>query len=420
LPEIINIGKGEIWLSVLPVWHSFERIVQYAIIAVSATIAYSKPIGAIMLPDFQAIKPHWMASVPRIWESVKDGIYKNIRQQGGAKKALFTFFVGIGESWALLRNMLLGRLPNFGHRSRLLDILLPIIPLILLAPLRGLGEVLIFKKIKTKLGGRFRAGISGGGAMPGSVDVFFDTVGVQILEGYGLTETAPVLAVRPQRRPIMGTVGPAMRGTEFKIVDEQGKELGRCKKGVVWARGPQVMLGYYKKPDLTAKVMKGDGWIDTGDIGMLTKDGYLRLTGRAKDTIVLRGGENVEPLPIEQRINDSMYVKQTVVLGQDERYLAALIVPDQDTVVGWAKDNNIPIVDYETLLAQPEVRELFDYEISQAISSKNGFKTFERIFKFELLPQLFEVGKELSAKQEIKRHAINEIYKHKIDKLFKN
>jgi long-chain acyl-CoA synthetase len=420
LPEIINIGKGEIWLSVLPVWHSFERIVQYAIIAVTATIAYSKPIGAIMLPDFQAIKPHWMASVPRIWESVKDGIYKNIRQQGGAKKVLFTFFVGIGESWALLRNMLLGRLPNFGHRSRLLDILLPIIPLILLAPLRGLGEVLIFKKIKTKLGGRFRAGISGGGAMPGSVDVFFDTVGVQILEGYGLTETAPVLAVRPQRRPIMGTVGPAMRGTEFKIVDEQGKDLGRCKKGVVWARGPQVMLGYYKKPELTAKVMKGDGWIDTGDIGMLTKDGYLRLTGRAKDTIVLRGGENVEPLPIEQRINDSMYVKQTVVLGQDERYLAALIVPDQEIVMSWAKDNNIPIVDYETLLTQPEVRELFDYEISQAISSKNGFKTFERIFKFELLPQLFEQGKELSAKQEIKRHAINEIYKHKIDKLFKN
>jgi long-chain acyl-CoA synthetase len=180
------------------------------------------------------------------------------------------------------------------------------------------------------------------------------------------------------------------------------------------------MLGYYKKPELTAKVMKGDGWIDTGDIGMLTKDGYLRLTGRAKDTIVLRGGENVEPLPIEQRINDSMYVKQTVVLGQDERYLAALIVPDQEIVMSWAKDNNIPIVDYETLLTQPEVRELFDYEISQAISSKNGFKTFERIFKFELLPQLFEQGKELSAKQEIKRHAINEIYKHKIDKLFKN
>lgn len=420
LPEIINIGAGEIWLSVLPVWHSFERIVQYAIIAVSATIAYSKPIGAIMLPDFQAIRPHWMASVPRIWESVKDGIFRNIRQQGGAKQALFTFFVGVGESYAFLRNMMLGRLPNFGNRSRLLDLILPVVPLILLLPLRGLGEVLIFKKIKAKLGGRFRAGISGGGAMPASVDVFFDTIGVQILEGYGLTETAPVLAVRPQRRPVMGTVGPAVRGTEFKIVDEQGKDLGRGKKGVVWARGPQVMLGYYKKPELTAKVMKGEGWLDTGDIGMLTVDGYLRLTGRAKDTIVLRGGENVEPLPIEQRINDSMYVKQSIVLGQDKRYLAALVVPDQDVVMAWAKENNIPIVDYEALLAQPEVRELLDYEINQAVSPKNGFKPFERIFKFDTLATPFEVGRELSAKQEIKRHAINEIHKHKIDKLFKD
>ncbi|MBN1519356.1 MAG: long-chain fatty acid--CoA ligase [Spirochaetales bacterium] len=420
LPKIIAIGRGEVWLSVLPVWHSFERLVQYAIIAVGATIAYSKPVGAIMLADFQAIRPHWMASVPRIWESVKDGVYKNIRQHGGIKLAMFSFFVGIGETWALLRNMLLGRLPDFGGRSRLFDLLIPIVPLILIAPLRGLGEILVFKKIKTKLGGRFRAGISGGGAMPASVDVFFDTIGVQILEGYGLTETAPVVALRPQRKPVMGTVGPAIQGTEFRVVDEAGHDLGRCKKGQVWVRGPQVMLGYYKKPELTAKVMKDGGWLDTGDIGMLTRKGYLKLTGRAKDTIVLRGGENVEPLPIEQRINDSMYIKQSVVLGQDKRYLAALIVPDQDAVMAWAKENAVPIVDYETLLSEPAVRELFDYEVSQAINTKNGFKVFERIFTFDLLPQPFEVGKELSAKQEIKRHAINDIYKHRIDKLFKN
>lgn len=420
LPEAIKIGPGEIWLSVLPVWHSFERIVQYTIIAVCASIAYSKPIGSVMLPDFQAIKPHWMASVPRIWESVKDGIYRNIRQASKAKKAIFSAAVAVGETWALLRNMLLGRLPDFGHRSRLLDIALPIVPLILLAPLRGLCELLVFKKIKTKLGGRFRAGISGGGAMPASVDIFFDTIGVKILEGYGLTETAPVLAVRPQRKPVMSTVGPALRGTEFRIVDERGEDLGMGKKGLVWARGPQVMLGYYRKPELTAKVMKGDGWIDTGDIGMLTVNGYLKLTGRAKDTIVLRGGENVEPLPIEQRINDSVYVKQSIVLGQDERFLAALIVPDQESVMNWAKENGLPIVDYESLLAQPAVRELFDYEIAQAVNPKTGFKIFERVFRFDLLPVPFEVGKELSAKQEIKRHAIAEIYRHRISKLFKD
>jgi long-chain acyl-CoA synthetase len=419
LPELLVINPGQIWLSVLPVWHSFERILQYTIIAVSNSMAYSKPVGAVMLPDFQTIKPHWMASVPRIWESVKDGIYRNIRQTGGAKKTLFVFFVGVGESFAYLKNMMMGRLPDFGNRSRLLDLIIPIIPLILLAPLRGLGEVLVFKKIKHKLGGRFKAGVSGGGAMPASVDVFFDTIGVQILEGYGLTETAPVLALRPQMKPVMGTVGPAIPGTELKIVDEAGKDLGRCRKGTVWARGPQVMKGYYNKPDLTAKIMKGDGWLDTGDIGILTKNGELKLTGRAKDTIVLRGGENVEPLPIEQRITDSQYIKQAVVLGQDQRFLAALIVPDQEAVTGWAKVNNIPIVDYESLLAQPEVKELIDYEVNQAVNQKAGFKSFERIFRFDLLAVPFEQGKELSAKMEVKRHAVAEIYKHRIDKLFK-
>jgi long-chain acyl-CoA synthetase len=421
LPERLPLLQpGQIWLTVLPVWHSFERILQYTIIAVANSMAYSKPVGPIMLPDFQAIKPHWMASVPRIWESVKDGIYRNIRQTGGAKAALFGFFVGTGKTFAYFRNMFLGRLPDFGNRSRLLDMVLPIIPLILLAPLRGLGELLVFKKIKTKLGGRFIAGVSGGGAMPPSVDVFFDTIGVQILEGYGLTETAPVLAVRPQRQPVMGTVGPAMNGTEFRIVDETGKDLGRCNKGVVWAKGPQVMQGYYKKPEWTARIMKGDGWLDTGDIGILTRHGDLKLTGRFKDTIVLRGGENVEPLPIEQRINDSQYIKQSVVLGQDQRFLAALIVPDQDAINAWAKDNNIPSSDYESLLAQPEVKELIDYEINQAVSPKTGFKSFERIFRFELLAVPFEQGKELSAKQEVKRHAVAEIYKPRIDKLFKD
>ena len=133
----------------------------------------------------------------------------------------------------------------------------------------------------------------------------------------------------------------------------------------------------------------------------------------------MRGGENVEPLPIEQRIGDSQYIKQAVVLGQDQRFLAALIVPDQEAVTAWAKVNNIPIVDYESLLAQPEVKELIDYEVNQAVNQKAGFKSFERIFRFDLLAVPFEQGKELSAKMEVKRHVVAEIYKHRIDKLFK-
>jgi long-chain acyl-CoA synthetase len=417
-PAMIHVKSGDIFLSVLPIWHSFERVVQYVLISSGAAVAYSKPIGAVMLPDLQAIKPQWMASVPRIWESVMEGVYRNIRQTGGIKQVLFNFFVAVGAAKAWFRNCLVGRLPEFRARSRVIDMIIAIIPFLILTPLAGLGNILVYGKIKEKLGGNFVAGISGGGALPPAVDRFFSAIGVLILEGYGLTETAPLISVRLQDCPKPGTIGPVIEGTEVKIVDEQGKELPYGHKGLLLVRGPQVMKGYYKRPDLSAKVMLADGWLDTGDLGMKTRHGELAITGRAKDTIVLLGGENIEPLPIEQKLCESMYIAQCIVLGQDKKYLTALIVPTQETVTGWAKENVIPVEDWEVLITQPEVIDLIDHEVSELVSAKNGFKSFERIFRFTLLPKPFEVGRELSAKQEIKRHTINELYKKDIDKLF--
>jgi long-chain acyl-CoA synthetase len=418
LPRILSITPGDIWLSVLPVWHSFERILQYVILASSSSIAYSKPVGSVMLADMQAMRPQWMASVPRIWESVKDGIYRNIDSRGGAKKILFTFFVGLGESFAYFRNHLLGRCPEFAPRPRALEVLASILPFLLLSPLYGLGNVLVFGKIKQKLGGRFIAGISGGGSLPVSVDRFFDALGILVLDAYGLTETAPAISSRLQRKPITGTVGPALEGTEVKIVDEKGETLPAGRRGIIYVRGPQVMKGYYRKPELTAKAFKGEGWFDTGDLGMMTRKGEIKITGRAKDTIVLRGGENVEPMPIEQRLCESEYIQQAVVLGQDQKYLAALIVPSQEAVSAWAIENNVPLIDYETLLQQPEVIELIDAEINEKVSARNGFKSFERIFRFALLAVPFEQGRELSAKQEIKRQVLGDIYSRQIRRLF--
>jgi long-chain acyl-CoA synthetase len=151
---------------------------------------------------------------------------------------------------------------------------------------------------------------------------------------------------------------------------------------------------------------------------MLTIHGEIKIVGRVKDTIVLRGGENIEPVPIEQRLCESTYIQQAVVLGQDQKYLAALIVPQQETLIQWAEENEIPFNDYTSLLDQPEVKELIDSEINAFVSMKNGFKPFERIFRFALLPTPFEAGRELSAKQELKRHAINELYKNQIRLLF--
>jgi long-chain acyl-CoA synthetase len=281
-----------------------------------------------------------------------------------------------------------------------------------------LGNALVFGKIKAKLGGRFVAGISGGGALPPSVDSFFGSAGILLLEGYGLTETAPVLAVRSQFSPVPGTVGKMLRDTECKIIGEDGSSLPFGSMGEVHVRGPQVMSGYYKKPELTAEVLTEDGWFNTGDLGMLTRNGELKITGRAKDTIVLLGGENIEPLPIEQKITESEYIDTAVVVGQDMKFLAALIVPNTDAIARYADEYHIPYDQMSDLLESEEVRELIDSEINSYVNSKTGFRPFEQVYRFAVLKAPFNVGDELSAKQEVKRHVVADKYRREIERMF--
>ncbi len=419
IPDRVRLEPGDIWLCVLPVWHSFERIVQYIALGSATTLAYSKPIGKIMLADMAEIRPKWMASVPRIWEAVRAGIYRNIRSQGGAKEALFTFFVSVGGTHKHFSDMLRGLIPDFRRRNRLVDALVAVVPLLLLTPLKALGNLLVFKKIKDKLGGRFVAGVSGGGALPPAVDAFFGSAGVLLLEGYGLTETAPVLAVRHQMRPVPGTVGELLGGTECQIRSEEGRILAPGEMGIIYVRGPQVMQGYYRRPALTSAVLDEDGWLNTGDLGMLSHRGELKITGRAKDTIVLLGGENIEPLPIEQKLQESDLIERAVVVGQDQKYLAALICPNIDAVTAYADENHVPYMESEDLLESEGIRELIQGEVSSLVNTRTGFKGFELIYRTTLIPDDFEVGRELSAKQEIKRHVIAERYRKEIDALFK-
>lgn len=419
VPKLINVGPGDIWLCVLPVWHSFERIMQYVALGSASALAYSKPIGKIMLADFAAVRPTWMASVPRIWEAIRAGIYRNIQSQGGIKLALFKFFVDVGKLHDGASARVKGLMPRFKKRSRALDFLAGILPFLLLYPLRALGGVLVFSKIRERLGGRFVAGVSGGGALPPYVDNFFAAAGVLLLEGYGLTETAPVLAVRAQDHPVRGTVGPVFPGTEIKIVSEDGVTLPPGQQGIVMARGPQVMRGYYKNPEATSAILDDDGWLNTGDLGMLTHDNELRITGRAKDTIVLLGGENIEPAPIESKLRESEYIDNAVVTGQDKKFLGALVVVNLEALERFASEKGISYVDTEELLQSPEVQELYSDEINSRIHPQQGFKSFERIYRFKLLDETFEYGRELSAKQEIKRHVIADLYRDEIEALFR-
>lgn len=421
VPDLIRVGPGDIWLCVLPVWHSFERIMQYVAMGSASALAYSKPVGRIMLADFQTVRPTWMASVPRIWEAIQAGVLRNVKSQGGVKLALFSFFVSIGSTHAHLDNMLKGRLPRFRKRNRLLDSVVALIPWLLLYPLRALGNLLVFGKIKEKLGGRFVAGISGGGALPAGVDSFFQAAGILLLEGYGLTESGPVLGVRAQDKPVTNTVGPVFPGTEIRIVDESGGPLPPGHLGLVMARGPQVMKGYYRQPDLTSSMLSDEGWLNTGDLGMLTYDNELAIRGRAKDTIVLRGGENVEPLPIEQKLEESALIDHAILQGQDQRTLGVLIVPNPEALLEAAVEREIVPADasYDvSLLSNDQINAMYRELVRDLVSGKNGFRTFERIGRHKLIAGPLAIGDELSQKQEVKRHVIAQKYTSEIDELF--
>ena len=332
---------------------------------------------------------------------------------------MFNFFVGVAKVQKRMSRLMFNQNACTTSYKPVLWWFLFLIPWTLLWPLYWLGDLIVFRKIKAMLGTNFRAGVVGGGAYPKFIDEFFWAIGVEIVEGYGLTETAPIVAVRPIAAPIFRTIGSAIRGVEARVVDPvDGFVLSRGQQGVLQVRGPTVMKGYYKRPDLTAKVINEEGWLDTGDLAVMTIHNEIQIKGRIKDTIVLRGGENLEPLPIETKLSESRYIKQAVVVGQDMRYLAALILVDEEEVKNYAAFNGVQYDTYENLLNSEVIQKLYETEIADLISSKNGFKMFERISKFTLITKPFEVGVELSAKQEIMRFRINELYKKQIDAMF--
>jgi long-chain acyl-CoA synthetase len=422
LPAFImffELRPGDIWLSMLPVWHVYERLIEYVIFYYSTSIAYSKTVASILIGDFQAIRPHWMVSVPRVWEAIMDAINRGIRTKGGLAKKMFDVAVSFSMMYTYFKDMTFGLLPNFHGRIRALDFIIGFFPWLLLLPLRGLAQLAVFNRIIKRLGGRFKAGISGGGSLPARVDLFFNSIGIRLQEAYGLTETAPLVTVRQYKRSRRGTIGQLLPGTAVKIADGKGGILPTGRNGIIYVKGGQVMKGYYKKPEATAAVLSEDGWFNTGDIGMLTHDNELRITGRAKDTIVLRGGENVEPVPIECKLRESHFIQQCMVVGQDQKYLAALVIPWQRAIMDFAEENSIPIVDYELLLKQPEIIELIAREIASLVAPRTGFKSFERVYRFTLLQKPFEPGKELSGKNELLRHRITTLYAKEIHRLFR-
>ena len=411
----IPVCATDTWLTILPVWHSFERIIQYVSCLNGACLAYSKPIGKTLLMDLQAIKPTHLTAVPRLWEALYAGIIRNIKAKGEKTEKLFNFFVKKSVRNEHFRCVLEDRYPDYtGHSKSKLGAFFGELAT---RPYRILGQKLLFSKVIGKMFPALKAGISGGGALQRDVDNFYSAIGLKVLEGYGLTESGPVISVRRQDHPVVNTVGPAFIGTEIKAIDNDGNEVSCGERGVLYVRGPQVMKGYYNNPELSAEVLDSEGWLNTGDIVKISKNNEIAIVGRAKDTIVLLGGENVEPVPLESKLKESRFIDNAVVLGQDKKYLSAIVVPDFDALEEYAKANNV-MYENRTLIGEsPEIKELVNKEIADLVCPANGFSSFERIYQFSILQNHFEVGRELSAKMELLRPKIYDLYKEEIESL---
>ena len=416
----LPLKQGNKALCMLPVWHVYERELEYFLLYVGVALCYSKPAISMLLADMKKVSPQFMATVPRIWDGIYNAINKNIKSTKKGAGIFFTIFTWAATSLKSLRNIIYNRCKYFRKRTVFYHIFSKFlyIPVIFLYPLKWIGDMFYFQRVRNMLGGKFQIGMSGGGSLPLKLDKFFNSIGIRLVEGYGLTETAPICCIRNAKRPILGTIGKIMPYCQAKVVHRNGIECKPGEKGVLYIKGSNVMKGYYKQPELTAEVISEGEWFNTGDLVIKTYNGEIIVKGRQKDTIVLRSGENVEPLPIEDKLSESIYISQAVVVGQDENCLGALIIPDLDNICQYAKQQNINFSDKKQLLKDEEIKKLIYKEMERLINTKNGFKPFEKIGKFVFLDKPFEVGVELSPKQGIIRYKINELYKAKISLMY--
>ena len=364
-------------LSVLPIWHSYERSAEYYFFSCACSQNYTTIKQ--LKKDLPRVKPVIMATVPRLWEAVQAGFEDAVKTFPAPRQRLLRAALGNSTAYTLAR-----------RRSRDLmiqplrkrDRLRAAAEASRRWPAHALASKLIWPKLRQQLsGGALRYPINGGGAIAPHVDAFFEAVGIELLVGYGLTETSPVVSCRRPWRNIRGSSGLPLPDTEFRIVDaESRKPLGFRERGVVLVRGPQVMGGYLGKPEATAKVLDADGWFDTGDLGMLLPDGSVVLTGRAKDTIVLSSGENIEPGPLEEALVSSPLIEQVMLVGQDERQLGALVVPRADAVKAWASSQGCdPGDDLGGHPGDQRLLKLLRGELNRLLADRAGSRADERL-----------------------------------------
>ncbi|UKO97330.1 AMP-dependent synthetase/ligase [Nostoc sp. UHCC 0870] len=424
---VVQPQPGDIALSILPTWHSYERSGEYFLLSQGCTQVYTNLRS--VKKDLKEFKPHYMIAVPRLWESIHEGVQKQFREQPAKKQRLIYSLLGASERYIKAKRVAQRLSLDHFHVSSVGRLGAKILASALF-PLHALGERLVYAKVREATGGRIKHVISGGGALPRHIDNFFEIVGVEILQGYGLTETSPVTNARRPWHNLRGSSGQPIPGTEVKIVDpETRRPLADGQRGLVLLRGPQIMQGYYQNPEATAKVIDAEGWFDSGDLGWITPYNDLVLTGRAKDTIVLTNGENIEPQPIEDACLRSPYIDQIMLVGQDQRCIGALIVPNLEALEKWAEGQNLTLVTQDDNLTSSSsktitleskmIQDLFRQELNREVQNRPGYRPDDRVGPFRLILEPFSMENGLMTQTlKIRRHVVMERYHDMIAAMF--
>jgi len=386
--DVIPFGETDVLLSFLPLCHSFERMAgYYTAMACGATVAYAESVETVR-DNLLEVHPTIVTTVPRLFERIYNRMMKQIDSAPPVRQKIFHWAVGIGKEMAAAKRA--GSIPA---RLKIQY---------------ALASKLVYSKLKQRTGGMIRFFVSGGAALPKMLGEFFEAVGIQIIEGYGLTETSPVLTVNRVDDYKFGTVGRPIPGIEIKIAED----------GEILARGPNIMKGYYNNPKATEEAIDKGGWFHTGDIGQFDEKGHLMITDRKKHLFVSSGGKNIAPQLIENLFLASKYVDQFVLIGDGRMFLTALIVPEFEVLKEYARQNGITFQSDPDLAVNDSVKEMYRKEIDQI---QKDLPAFERVRRFELLKQPLTVENgEITPTMKVKRKVVEEKYAGVIEKMYED
>ncbi|MCE2413811.1 long-chain fatty acid--CoA ligase [Candidatus Poribacteria bacterium] len=385
--SLIDVSDTDVLLSFLPLSHVFERLGgHYVPLFSGAKVAYAESTFTVA-QNMREVAPTVMLSVPRLYETMHDRILRAVQEGSSLKQKIFHWGVSVGSSVSSAIQK--GKKPSA-----------------ILQLQQNIADKLVFAKLKAATGGRLRFFVSGGAALPQSIAEFFHAAGILILEGYGLTETSPVISMNHPAQWRFGTVGVPVQGVEVRIAED----------GEILTRGPHVMKGYFNNESATAEVIDGEGWFHTGDIGIIDEDGFVKITDRKKNIIVLSNGKNVAPQPIESELVQSPFINQILLVGNERKNLAALIVPNFDALKAWAAENNVATDDLATMLETREVQQLIQGEIRSRLTD---FSDFEQVRRFTLLDKEFsQEADEMTPTLKLKRNVIMERYGDTIEEMY--